>query len=217
MCPACRISLRHRRTATYDPWQDRHGSAARHLRHPRSRARADHAGIIGRHAHYTVATSPIALSARGLVQSGFNEVAPQRPAERRPSPATSQKPCMGLFVSRGISPSSAPLKSRFPGRRRRSCFFVRPRTVSLSRPERYRAPGAVAVSTGRRPPPEAARSGVDWHEHGANLRPVGNITAAMVPSVSPQPTENEPRGACRGRVVSRRNLVCGWVHIGPGP
>jgi hypothetical protein len=42
--------------------------------------------------HYTVATSPIALSARGSVQSGFNEVAPQRPAERRPSPATSQKP-----------------------------------------------------------------------------------------------------------------------------
>src|SRR5947208_12636749 len=30
--------------------------------------------------HYAVATSPIALSARGSVQSGFNEVAPQRPA-----------------------------------------------------------------------------------------------------------------------------------------
>src|SRR4051812_34423606 len=42
--------------------------------------------------HYTVTTSPIALSARGSVQSGFNEVAPQRPAKRRPSPATSQKP-----------------------------------------------------------------------------------------------------------------------------
>ena len=42
--------------------------------------------------HYTVATSPIALSARGLVQSGFNEVAPQRQADCRPSPATSQKP-----------------------------------------------------------------------------------------------------------------------------
>src|SRR3954454_2726112 len=36
--------------------------------------------------HYTVATSPIALSARGSVQSGFNEVAPQRPASAVQAP-----------------------------------------------------------------------------------------------------------------------------------
>src|SRR3954451_3616899 len=35
-------SRRHRRTATFDPWQHRHGSAPRYLRHPRSCARADH-------------------------------------------------------------------------------------------------------------------------------------------------------------------------------
>src|SRR3954453_16446991 len=35
---------------------------------------------------YTVATSPIALSARGSVQSGINEVAPQRPASAVQAP-----------------------------------------------------------------------------------------------------------------------------------
>src|SRR3954453_18830420 len=59
--------------------------------------------------HYTAATSPIALLARGSVQSGFNEVAPERPVERRPNPATSQKPPdsrIGLCLTPGAATDS---------------------------------------------------------------------------------------------------------------
>ena len=34
------------------------------------------------------------------------------------------------------------------------------------------------VKTGQRPPPKAARSGLDDREHGATLKQVGNIAAA---------------------------------------
>jgi hypothetical protein len=42
-------------------------------------------------------------------------------------------------------------------------------TVSPSRPRLRIAPRAAAVKAGRRPPPEAARSGLDGGEHGARL------------------------------------------------
>ena len=38
---------------------------------------------------------------------------------------------------------------------------------------RTKAPRAAAVKAGRRPPPKAARSGLDRREHGARLAPVG--------------------------------------------
>jgi len=47
------------------------------------------------------------------------------------------------------------------------CFFVRLSGVSKSRPAFHNAPRKVAVNAGRRPPPKAARSGVDGREHGA--------------------------------------------------
>jgi hypothetical protein len=37
---------------------------------------------------------------------------------------------------------------------------------------------AAMVKTGQRPPPKAARSGLDDREHGATLKQVGNIVAA---------------------------------------
>ena len=51
--------------------------------------------------------------------------------------------------------------------------------VSSSRPEHRWAPRAAAVNTGRRPPPKAARSGVDGREHGASLNRVGRRVAAQ--------------------------------------
>src|SRR4051812_46821534 len=50
------------------------------------------------------------------------------------------------------------------------CFLVRPRGPFL-RPDlqTQNAPRAAAVKAGRRPPPEAARSGLDGGEHGATL------------------------------------------------
>src|SRR5438270_9852857 len=61
-----------------------------------------------------------------------------------------------------------------PPRSLEGSFFVRSGTVSPSRPAKlHRAARAAAVKTGRRPPPEAARSGLDGGEHGAMLPRVG--------------------------------------------
>src|SRR5438477_13083756 len=58
-------------------------------------------------------------------------------------------------------------------------FFVRSGTVSPSRPAKlHRASRAAAVKTGRRPPPKAARSGLDGGEHGAMLPRVGRTSTA---------------------------------------
>src|SRR4051812_8887889 len=58
-------------------------------------------------------------------------------------------------------------------------FFVRSGTVSPSRPAKlHRASRAAAVKTGRRPPPKAARSGLDGGEHGAMLPKVGTTSTA---------------------------------------
>ena len=43
-----------------------------------------------------------------------------------------------------------------------------------------RAPRGAAVKTGRRPSPEAARSGVDGCEHGARLDQVGSYSSCRV-------------------------------------
>ncbi len=48
------------------------------------------------------------------------------------------------------------------------------RAVSPSRPDFRRAPRAAAVKTGRRPPPQAARSGLDGGEH-VGLQPTDLI------------------------------------------
>ena len=50
-------------------------------------------------------------------------------------------------------------------------------TVSPSRPRLRIAPRAAAVKAGRRPPPEAARSGLDGGEHGARLFGSGGAIA----------------------------------------
>jgi len=58
------------------------------------------------------------------------------------------------------------------------------RAVSPSRPTYWRAPSGAAVKTGHRPPPEAARSGLDGCEHGGNIvygrEPFPYISRAMV-------------------------------------
>src|SRR2546421_3432864 len=72
-------------------------------------------------------------------------------------------------------------------------FFVRSGTVSPSRPAKlHRASRAAAVKTGRRPPPKAARSGLDGGEHGAMLTKVGRTsspppqTQLLVPTETPR-------------------------------
>ncbi len=47
------------------------------------------------------------------------------------------------------------------------------KTIPSSRPAVAVAPGAGAVKAGRRPPPKAARSGLDGPEHGAKLEQAG--------------------------------------------
>ena len=56
----------------------------------------------------------------------------------------------------------------------KGCFLVRLKAPFL-RPglHFHSAPGAAAVNAGRRPPPKAARSGIDGGEHGARLGQVG--------------------------------------------
>src|ERR1700757_4803279 len=66
-----------------------------------------------------------------------------------------------------------------PPRSLEGSFFVRSGTVSPSRPAKlHRASRAAAVKTGRRPPPKAARSGLDGGEHGAMLPKVGTTSTA---------------------------------------
>src|SRR6266704_1358342 len=52
-------------------------------------------------------------------------------------------------------------------------------TEAFLRPDRglARAPRADAVKPGRRPPPEAARSGLDGVEHGASMAGSGRLVA----------------------------------------
>ena len=76
------------------------------------------------------------------------------------------------------------------------------------------APRGAAVNTGRRPPPEAARSGVDGREHGARLGQVGfarpgGSASAVDRKPWPDPNGvaaslNEPRGAPAGSPRARR-------------
>ena len=76
-------------------------------------------------------------------------------------------PCMGLEESRGNS-----------GLCHLSIFLDQflGSTEAFLRPDRdlARAPRADAVKPGRRPPPEAARSGLDGVEHGASIAGSGD-------------------------------------------
>jgi hypothetical protein len=67
------------------------------------------------------------------------------------------RPCMGLSESRGFFLRLVQFLCSTEG------------TVSSSRPEFRVAARATAVKTGGRPPPQAARSGLDGGEHGARL------------------------------------------------
>ena len=64
------------------------------------------------------------------------------------------------------------------------CFFVRLNGVSPSRPELCKAPRGAAVNAGRRPPPKAARSGVEGREHGAIVELAGPLMPLVSASVS---------------------------------
>ncbi len=86
----------------------------------------------------------------------------------RDAPVNHQRyrhPCMGLGKSRGKGEANcyAMAANSMVG------FFVRPRP--FLRPDRggAGAPRAAAVKAGRRPPPQAARSGLDDGAHGAKL------------------------------------------------
>ena len=72
----------------------------------------------------------------------------------------------------------------------KGCFLVRLNAPFL-RPGLHsdRAPGAAAVNAGRRPPPKAARSGIDGGEHGARLRQVGRHQLRP----QPEPAGDTPR------------------------
>src|SRR5204862_6014869 len=94
-------------------------------------------------------------------------------------------------------------------------FFVRSGTVSPSRPAKlHRAARAAAVKTGRRPPPKAARSGLDGGEHGAMLPMVGRtstpppLTQLLVPTETPRHEIASARDAPRN---DRGNLVEIWT------
>ena len=60
-----------------------------------------------------------------------------------------------------------------------SSFFVRLRSCFFALACIRRVRRAAAVDTGQRPPPEAARSGVDDREHGATLDQVGLATVML--------------------------------------
>src|SRR2546423_440411 len=84
--------------------------------------------------------------------------------------------------------------NRRPPQSLEGSFFVRSGTVSPSRPAKlHRASRAAAVKTGRRPPPKAARSGLDGGEHGAMLTRVGRtstpppLTQLLGPREDPRP------------------------------
>ena len=91
---------------------------------------------------------------------------PQR--DEPPIPAAlsyDRHPCMGLGKSRGKGEANcyAMAANSMVG------FFVRPRPFLRPDLGGAGAPRAAAVKAGRRPPPQAARSGLDGGEHGAKL------------------------------------------------
>ena len=74
-----------------------------------------------------------------------------------------------------ILPENQSNASPYVPQRAAGSFSVWLNGVSPSRPEFRRAPRAVAVNTGRRPSPQAARSGVDGREHGAMVDEAGPL------------------------------------------
>src|SRR3954468_3247460 len=82
-------------------------------------------------------------------------------------------------------------------------FFVRSGTVSPSRPAKlHRAARAAAVKTGRRPPPQAARSGLDGGEHDAMLPRVGRTSTPP-----PQHSCSTDRVLSGPRLLRRKALL----------
>jgi len=90
----------------------------------------------------------------------------------------------GVYLSR--KPSIA---SPFAPHPVANSFSVRLNGVSPSRPTFPKAPGAAAVNTSRRLPPEAARSGVDGREHGATVDKAGPL---MPPPPWPRRRRSHP-------------------------
>src|SRR5271157_6278708 len=77
----------------------------------------------------------------------------------------------GVYPARK-PPSASPFAAQLAG----NSFSVRLDGVSPSRPEPRKAPRGAAVNAGRRPPPQAARSGVEGREHGAIVDEAGPLT-----------------------------------------
>ena len=113
-------------------------------------------------------------------------------------------PCMGVRESSCFDQAKPSFES----------FFVRSKGGRFFVPAKHRsAPRAAAVNTGRRPPPKAARSGVDGREHGATLAKPGTLFAPYAIKASGSRTNRgEP---AVGRESSRRDLVFGWVRLDP--
>ena len=113
-------------------------------------------------------------------------------------------PCMGVRESSCFDQAKPSFES----------FFVRSKGGRFFVPAKHRsAPRAAAVNTGRRPPPKAARSGVDGREHGATLAKPGTLFAPYLITASGSRTNRgEP---AVGRESSRRDLVFGWVRLDP--
>src|SRR4051812_34638084 len=104
-------------------------------------------------AECAMSSPPQSLEGSFFVRSGT--VSPSRPAKLH-------------RAARGRSSPPQPLEGS---------FFVRWGPVSPPRPAKL--PGAAraaAVKTGRRPPPQAARSGLDGGEHDAMLPRVGRTS-----------------------------------------
>ena len=74
-----------------------------------------------------------------------------------------------------ILPENRSSASPYVPQRAAGRFSVRLNGVSPPRPTFPKAPRAVAVNTGRRPPRSAARSGVDGREHGAIVDEAGPL------------------------------------------
>ena len=85
------------------------------------------------------------------------------------------------------------------------------RAVSSSRPEFGVAPRAAAVKTGRRPPPQAARSGLDGGEHGVRLRPGRDMADPAAADGNPVGASSPPsRSAPFCWRARRRRLCAAW-------
>jgi hypothetical protein len=77
---------------------------------------------------------------------------------------------------------------------------------------------AVAVKTGRRPPPQAARSDHDSREHGASLDQAGNYRSKPVPSRTDAPVcaagYRPPLFPCSsGRKSHHGTLICNGFGV----